>query len=128
MEKDEKLHPDVLNTLFNSGVRVIDSKKIEGQYNYFKFTFKFMGIDVEEKYEGTGSTFMSSILVIEEISKIDPAVAVLVDIHNTLVNNLVKKLGTEEQKTKYLPLLTTKWVSKVGTEYKGLDYRLNEEF
>lgn len=75
-----------------------------------------MGIDVDEKYEGTGSTFMSSILVIEEISKIDPAVAVLVDIHNTLVNNLVKKLGTEEQKTKYLPLLTTKWVSKGETE------------
>lgn len=34
MEKDEKLHPNVLNTLFNSGVRVIiliDSEKSEGQ-------------------------------------------------------------------------------------------------
>lgn len=71
-----------------------------------------MGIEIESKYNGTESNFMTAILVIEEISKIDPAVAVMVDIHNTLVNNLFRKLGTEEQKNKYLPLLASKWVRK----------------
>ena len=55
---------------------------------------------------------MTSILAVEEISKIDCSVSILVDIHTTLVNALIKKLGTPEQKEKYLTKLATEWVSE----------------
>ena len=69
-----------------------------------------MGIEIPTEYGGSGCNFMTSIQVIEEISKVDPSVAVIVDIQNTLVNAILMKLGTKEQKEKYLPLLATKMV------------------
>lgn len=69
-----------------------------------------MGIEIPTDYSGTGSNFMTTIAIVEELSKVDPSVAALVDIHNTLVNSIMIKLGNEEQKKKYLPLLATKWV------------------
>ncbi|KAM6186685.1 short/branched chain specific acyl-CoA dehydrogenase, mitochondrial [Rhynchocyon petersi] len=69
-----------------------------------------MGIEIDTKYGGTGASFFSSILVIEELAKVDPAVAVLCDIQNTIINTLMKKHGTEEQKATYLPQLASKTV------------------
>jgi alkylation response protein AidB-like acyl-CoA dehydrogenase len=68
----------------------------------------FMGIEIDQEYGGTGSNFMTSILTVEELSKVDCSISVLVDIQNTLVNALLKKLGTPEQKQKYLSLLAQK--------------------
>ena len=70
-----------------------------------------MGLEVDTKYHGTHSTFFSSILVVEELAKVDPAVSVLCDIQNTLINTLFTLYGTEEQKQEYLPKLTTSMVS-----------------
>ena len=43
-----------------------------------------------------------------ELSKIDPSIAVICDVHNTLVNTMLKDYGTDAQKEKYLgPLATT---------------------
>lgn len=70
-----------------------------------------MGIEIDEKYGGTGCSFMVTILTVEELSKVDPAVATLVDVHNTLVCSLIIKVGNEEQKAKYLPILAQKGVS-----------------
>ena len=70
-----------------------------------------MGIEIPEEYGGTGSNFMTTILAVEEVAKVDGAVAALVDIHNTLVNSLVLKLATKEQKQKYLPKLAQNYVS-----------------
>lgn len=69
-----------------------------------------MGIEIPTDYSGSGSNFMTTVTIVEELSKVDPAVAAFVDIHNTLVNSIMIKLGNEEQKKKYLPLLATKWV------------------
>ena len=66
-----------------------------------------MGIEIDPDYGGTGSTFFSSILVIEELAKVDPSVAVLCDIQNTLINTLVANLGTPAQKEEYLTRLAT---------------------
>lgn len=62
------------------------------------------------RYGGTGSNFMTSILTVEELSKVDCSISVMVDIQNTLVNALLKKLGTSEQKQKYLTKLATESV------------------
>lgn len=70
-----------------------------------------MGIEIDPQYGGTGSTFFSSILVIEELAKVDPSVAVLCDIQNTLINTLFTNLGTPAQKEQYLSRLSTDMVS-----------------
>lgn len=70
-----------------------------------------MGIEIPEKYGGSGCNFMTTILTVEEVAKVDGAVSALVDIHNTLVNSLIKKVATEEQKAKYLPRLAQDYVS-----------------
>ena len=46
---------------------------------------------------------MASILVVEEIAKVDPAIAVLVDIQNTLINTLFRKIASPMLQDKYLP-------------------------
>ena len=53
-----------------------------------------------------------AILAIEALAKVYPSVSVLVDVQNTLVNNIFLRWGTEQQKSKYAPLLASK---KVGS-------------
>ena len=69
------------------------------------FDLGLMGIDVAEEYGGQGGRFFSSILAIEEIAKVDPSAAVIVDVQNTLFNNAIARWATEEQKKKYFPRL-----------------------
>ncbi|XP_077055914.1 short/branched chain specific acyl-CoA dehydrogenase, mitochondrial isoform X2 [Siphateles boraxobius] len=66
-----------------------------------------MGIEIGPEFGGTGSSFFSSVLVIEELAKVDPSVSVLCDIQNTLINTLLMNLGTDEQKQRYLPRLAS---------------------
>ncbi|XP_039698858.1 short/branched chain specific acyl-CoA dehydrogenase, mitochondrial-like, partial [Pteropus medius] len=61
-----------------------------------------LAIDTDTKYTGTGASFFPSILVIEEVAKVDASVALLSDIQNTVINGLIRKHGTEEQKATYL--------------------------
>lgn len=66
-----------------------------------------MGIEIDSEYGGVGSNFMTTIVAVEELAKVDPAVAAFVDIHSTLVTAVLKKLGNKEQKEKYLSMLAT---------------------
>lgn len=66
-----------------------------------------MGIEIPEKYGGAGMSFVQSLIAIEEISRIDPGIAVIVDVQNTLVNTAILRWGTDEQKEKYLTRLST---------------------
>jgi alkylation response protein AidB-like acyl-CoA dehydrogenase len=75
-----------------------------------------MGIEVEAEYGGSGLSFFASILAVEEVSKVDPAVSIFVHIQNTLVNALVREFGTPDQKKKYLPVLTQSLVSFDNTQ------------
>lgn len=64
-----------------------------------------MAIEVDADYGGANSSFFVSCLVVEELAKIDPAVAVMCDIQNTLIVTLFRKYGTPQQKAEYLPRL-----------------------
>ena len=75
------------------------------------FALDIMGIEVPEQYGGIGSTFFNAVLVIEQLAKVDPSVATLVDVQNTLVNNCILRWGSEAQKARYLPQLCK---SKIG--------------
>jgi len=72
-----------------------------------------MSVEIDPEYGGSGLSFMSACLLIEEISKVDMSVSVMIDVHNTLIINLFNKLGTPEQKAKYLPRLATDTVSRI---------------
>jgi len=80
-----------------------------------------MGIDVDTKYNGTGSTFFTTMLVIEELSKVDPSVGAMVEVHNSLTVQTFNKYASEEQKQQWLPRLSNDMVSR----YSSLVLRLN---
>jgi len=67
-----------------------------------------MGIQVPEVYGGAAGTLFEAVLAVEEISAVDPAVGVLVDVQNTLVISAILRWAGESQKRHYLPLLAEK--------------------
>jgi alkylation response protein AidB-like acyl-CoA dehydrogenase len=67
----------------------------------------FMGMMTSTKYGGGGMDTISYILAMEEISKIDASASVIMSVNNSLVCWGIEKYGTEEQKQKYLPKLTS---------------------
>ncbi len=64
-----------------------------------------MSIEIPEQYGGSAGTFFEAILAVEEISAVDPAVGVLVDVQNTLVVNALNRWAGEDQKKNYLTKL-----------------------
>ena len=62
----------------------------------------FLGMMVEPKYGGAGMDTISYVLAMEEISKVDASVSVVMSVNNSLVNWGLETYGTEEQKQKYL--------------------------
>lgn len=66
-----------------------------------------MGVEVPEALGGAGASFTSMCLVIEELAKVDPAVAACVDVHSTVVNNTINFWGNDSLKERYLPRLAT---------------------
>lgn len=71
------------------------------------FALGLMGIEIPEEFGGAGGSFFDATLAIEAISTVDPAVAVLVDVHNTLVINALRRWATETQRRTWLPALAS---------------------
>jgi alkylation response protein AidB-like acyl-CoA dehydrogenase len=78
-----------------------------------------MGIEVPETYGGAGATFFHAVLAVEALSEIDPSVAVLVDVQNTLVVNALVRWGTDELKRRYLPRLASSSVGAYALSEAG---------
>ena len=66
-----------------------------------------LGVIFPEKYGGAGLGYLEYSMVIEELSRVDGSVGLIVAAHNSLCSNHIYKFGTEAQKQKYLPGLTT---------------------
>lgn len=62
----------------------------------------FLGMMVDPKYGGAGMDTVSYVLAMEEISKIDASVSVVMSVNNSLVCYGLQQYGNEEQKQKYL--------------------------
>jgi short-chain 2-methylacyl-CoA dehydrogenase len=90
MDQDATMDKDLIKSFFELGI---------------------MGIEVPDQFGGAGSTFFTAVLVVEELSHVDASCGVLVDVQNTLVNNAILRWGNEDQKTKYLTMLSR---DKVG--------------
>ncbi|KAB2908411.1 MAG: acyl-CoA dehydrogenase [Ignavibacteriales bacterium] len=74
-----------------------------------------MGILVPEEYGGSGLGYTEYAIIIEELAKVDPSVALTVAAHNGLCTNHILMHANEEQKRKYLPKLASgEWVGAWG--------------
>ena len=62
----------------------------------------FLGMMVDPQYGGAGMDTVSYVLAMEEISKIDASVSVVMSVNNSLVCYGLQEFGSEEQKIKYL--------------------------
>ena len=83
------------------------------------FELGMMAIEVPEDMGGAGGRFFDSVLAIEAISTVDPAVAVLVDVHNTLVINALRRWATDEQQRQWLPKLSSGTVGAYALSETG---------
>ena len=71
----------------------------------------FMGIMGSPKYGGSGMDTISYALIMEELSKVDASASVMVSVNNSLVCYGLEQYGSEAQKQKYLPKLTSgEWI------------------
>jgi len=98
MDEHAKISPDLVRKLFDLGV---------------------MGIEVPESHGGAGGTFFHSVLAVEELSRVDPSIGVLVDVQNTLVINAFLRWGNDEVKQRYLPRLASDTVGAYALSEAG---------
>jgi len=66
-----------------------------------------LGIVIPPEYSGAGYTNVDYVIILEEISKVDPSVGLVVAAHNSLCSNHINLFGNEEQKKKYLTRLAS---------------------
>ena len=85
MERDGKIDPSLITKFFEMGL---------------------MGIEVADEYGGAGGSCFMIALGVEELSKVDAAAAILMDVQNTLVNFPIRSYGSDYIKKTYLPQLT----------------------
>ena len=67
----------------------------------------FLGILIPEEYGGAGLGYIEFAIIIEELAKVDPSIALSVAAHNGLCTNHLYSFGNEVQRNKYLPDLTS---------------------
>jgi alkylation response protein AidB-like acyl-CoA dehydrogenase len=83
------------------------------------FDLGVMAIEIPEVYGGAGASFFHSVLAVEEFSRVDPSIGVLVDVQNTLVVNAFLRWGTEEIKRRYLTRLASNTVGAYALSEAG---------
>ena len=124
LSEDEILFRDTVRSFAEEKIRPQVSKmdqeaKMPRELIDACFELGLMGIEIPESFGGAASTFFMSVLVVEELGRVDASVAVLVDVQNTLFNNALLRWGTDEQKKKYFPNLATKWVGAYALSESG---------
>jgi hypothetical protein len=71
----------------------------------------YMGAIFPEEYGGAGLGYVEYAIIIEELSRVDGSVGIIVAAHTSLCSNHIYKAGTDEQKQKYLTKLTSgEWI------------------
>jgi alkylation response protein AidB-like acyl-CoA dehydrogenase len=83
------------------------------------FELGVMGIEIPESHGGAGGRFFHSVVAVEELSRVDPSVGVLVDVQNTLVINAILRWGNDDIKRRYLPKLASKTVGAYALSEAG---------
>jgi alkylation response protein AidB-like acyl-CoA dehydrogenase len=83
------------------------------------FELGLMGIEVPDAYGGAAGSLMMVTLAVEEISRVDASAAIMVDVQNTLVNYPIARYGTDAQREKFLPRLTSRTIGAYALSEAG---------
>jgi alkylation response protein AidB-like acyl-CoA dehydrogenase len=71
----------------------------------------YMGAIFPEELGGSGLGYIEYAIIIEELARIDPSVALIVAAHNSLCTNHIFTAGNDEQKQRYIPKLASgEWI------------------
>jgi len=110
LTEDEALFRDSVFEFADREIRPLvremdEHAKIPAQLITQLFDLGVMSVEVPERQGGSGATFFHSVLAVEALSRVDPAIGVLVDVQNTLVINALNRWGSSELKERYLPKL-----------------------
>jgi hypothetical protein len=66
-----------------------------------------LGIIIPPEYSGAGYSNLDYVIILEELSKVDPSVGLVVAAHNSLCSNHINLFGSDAQKKKYLTRLAS---------------------
>ena len=83
------------------------------------FELGVMGIEIPEAHGGAGASFFHSILCIEALSRVDPSIATLVDVQNTLVINALLRWGGPDLIGRYIPGLASNAIGAYALSEAG---------
>jgi alkylation response protein AidB-like acyl-CoA dehydrogenase len=124
LSEDERLFFDTVSAFAEQRVRPLvtamdTAAELDRSIVSALFELGVMGIEIPAEYGGAGSSFFNAILAVQALSRVDPSVAVLVDVQNTLVNNALLRWGNAEQKQRYLPKLASEWVGSYALSEAG---------
>ena len=98
MDEAQKPDPEILRQLFDLGL---------------------MAIEAPPELGGAGASFFSAVLAVEEISRVDPAVAVIVDVQNTLAVNALLRWANPDQQRMWLPRMAQQAVCAYALSEAG---------
>lgn len=112
LTEDELLFKEEIAKFANTQVKPLVEKMDETEVFDKELLGKFfemglMGIEIPEEFGGSEGSFFMACLAVEELSKVDPSAGVIVDVQNTLVNNIFKQWASKEQQAKYFPKFTS---------------------
>lgn len=98
MDEQQQLAPGLLDQLFELGL---------------------MGIEIPAELGGAGGSFFDAVLAIEALSMVDPSVALVVDVHNTLTANALLRWANPEQRERWIPRLAADTVGAYALSEAG---------
>ena len=124
LSEDERILRDSIREFAEAQVRPLvremdEHAKIPKALVDKLFDLGVMGIEVPESHGGAGGTFFHSVLAVEELSRVDPSIGVLVDVQNTLVINAFLRWGNDAIKKRYLPRLASDTVGAYALSEAG---------
>jgi short-chain 2-methylacyl-CoA dehydrogenase len=124
LSEDERLFQDSVREFADARVRPLvremdEQARMSPALVRQLFELGVMGIEVPEAHGGAGGRFFHSVLAVEELSRVDPSVGVLVDVQNTLVINALLRWATDEMKQRFLPRLAADSVGAYALSEAG---------
>ncbi|MEX2270235.1 MAG: acyl-CoA dehydrogenase [Vicinamibacterales bacterium] len=124
LSEDERILRDSVREFAEAQVRPLvrgmdDEAKIPRGLIDKLFDLGVMGIEVPDSHGGAGGTFFHAVLAVEELSRVDPSIGVLVDVQNTLVINAFLRWGSDDIKKRYLPRLAADTVGAYALSEAG---------
>jgi alkylation response protein AidB-like acyl-CoA dehydrogenase len=124
LAEDEVLFRDSVREFAHAQIRPLvremdEQAKIPRHLVDKLFDLGVMAIEIPEAYGGAGASFFHAVIAVEELSRVDPSVGVLVDVQNTLVANALLRWGNDDIKRRYLTRLAADTVGAYALSEAG---------